>query len=437
MSSLNLYHSWNTTDPAWSMIEANNSPSAFFASTYLPISNNFFIDGGLQDTKKSQTMYYDTLNNIWVTPNIKGLPLIKRKQHTAVADDKGRVWLWGGVSDISTYGGVTIYYNNWTVIDTQTWTTNFPDIQDNPPPRIDHTATIIANTFVLIIGGVVYSHDVTDPAGKLTLNPVSMSSLLIFDISNSRWINVTAGGNIPAPRRGHSAVLSHDGKSVIIFGGGMPEDDHGQLNDVFILELETMRWTAPSIKGVPPKPRRYHKVEDYLLVAFGLGGDEKGFDDVNILSTSSWSWITQYTANTAWLSGNSTSNGIVRNNTGNTTAYDPNSKKNEGSEHEVSSETRIKAGVIAGVVSGGVVILGGGIFLVLSVVIFRRRQTRNKKSSNSNTVDPASIRQDNDSTLSILEPVTVIQVQKPDNRSSIRYAAQLEDGVFYKPNATE
>lgn len=78
VSSLNLYHSWNTTDPAWSMIEVNNSPSAFFASTYLPISNNFFIDGGLQDTKKSQTMYYDTLNNIWVTPNIKGLPLIKR-----------------------------------------------------------------------------------------------------------------------------------------------------------------------------------------------------------------------------------------------------------------------------------------------------------------------------------------------------------------------
>lgn len=143
---------------------------------------------------------------------------------------------------------------------------------------------MIANKYVLIIGGVVYSHDVTDPAGKLRLNPVSMSSLLIFDIPNSRWINVTAGGNIPAPRRGHSAVLSknkickenkktktltvliyiffykgHDGKNVIVFGGGVPEDSHEQLNDLFILELDTMRWTAPSIKGVPPKPRRYHK----------------------------------------------------------------------------------------------------------------------------------------------------------------------------------
>jgi hypothetical protein len=67
---------------------------------------------------------------------------------------------------------------------------------------------MIANRYILIIGGVVYSHDVTDPIGQLTLNPVSMNSLLLFDITKSQWINITAGGNIPAPRRGHSAVLS-------------------------------------------------------------------------------------------------------------------------------------------------------------------------------------------------------------------------------------
>lgn len=74
--------------------------------------------------------------------------------------------------------------------------------------------------------------------------------------------------------------------------------------------------------------------------------------------------------------------------------------------------------------------------MVLSVVIFRRRQTKTKKSSNSNIVDPASIRHDNESTISVLvlEPVTVAQFQKPDNRSSIRYATQLEDGEYYKPN---
>lgn len=47
----------------------------------------------------------------------------------------------------------------------------------------------------------------------------------------------------------------------------MPEDERTQMNDVFILELATMRWTAPSIKGVPPKPRRYHK-GIYAIVIF-------------------------------------------------------------------------------------------------------------------------------------------------------------------------
>jgi hypothetical protein len=55
-------------------------------------------------------------------------------------------------------------------------------------------------------------------------------------------------------------------KYVIVFGGGIPEDERSQLNDVFVLELSTMSWTAPSIKGVPPKPRRYHKGKDIVFM---------------------------------------------------------------------------------------------------------------------------------------------------------------------------
>lgn len=83
--------------------------------------------------------------------------------------------------------------------------------------------------------------------------------------------------------------------------------------------------------------------------------------------------------------------------------------------------------------------MGGGIFLVLSIVIFKRKQTKTKKTSNSNAIDPASIGQDNESTISDLAFVphsAAIQFQKPDNRSSIRYASQIENEEhFYKPNA--
>jgi hypothetical protein len=120
-------------------------------------------------------------------------------------------------------------------------------------------------------------------------------------------------------------------------------------------------------------------IDDNMLVTFGFAGDNIGFNDVNILSTSTWSWVTQYTANVGWLSGNTSStNGVIKNNTGNVicflklsiysitnntngigngTAADPNSTKNDTNNHDASSQSRIKAGIVAGVVSGGVVIV--------------------------------------------------------------------------------
>lgn len=90
MYSLDLYQSWNTSDPAWSVIETAKSdrnevttPSAFFAATYLPSSHNFLIDGGTITAfntlrPKNQTIYYDTLKDIWVNPNLKGEIYIRR-----------------------------------------------------------------------------------------------------------------------------------------------------------------------------------------------------------------------------------------------------------------------------------------------------------------------------------------------------------------------
>ncbi|KAI9271986.1 hypothetical protein BY458DRAFT_426740, partial [Sporodiniella umbellata] len=266
-------------------------------------------------------------------------------------------------SDNSTYSGPTLYYNTWTIIDTNTWSIKHLEVEGSPPPRVDHTATIISNKYVLITGGVTYSPDVTDPTEKLILNPVSMSSLLLFDIQQSRWYNITAGGNIPAPRKGHSAALSDDGSKIIMFGGGTTDKHNMQFNDVFILDLSTMQWSAPSIDGVPPKPRRYHKcklpfydIGNYLLVMFGLGEEENGFSDVSVLNITAWTWVSQYVPNTAWFSGNYTYSPNLPNNSIDP-LHDPNfHSDDEEKDFKKESETRVKAGIMAGVVSGGVVI---------------------------------------------------------------------------------
>ena len=76
-----------------------------------------------------------------------------------------------------------------------------------PAPRLDHTATMLSNQHIMILGGLVFTKNVTDPTGRQTLLPVSMNQLLLYDTTNAQWKTITAGGNIPAPRRGHSAVL--------------------------------------------------------------------------------------------------------------------------------------------------------------------------------------------------------------------------------------
>ncbi|KAG1169398.1 hypothetical protein G6F70_008447 [Rhizopus microsporus] len=439
MYTLGLSRSWNTIEPAWSSFKGNDpdnvtAPLSFFAATHVPISDYFFIDGGsCTNFNKAQNIYFNIQKGTWASSSLKGEQLARRKQHTAISDNEGRVWLWGGVSDVSTYGGPPIYYNTWTVIDTNTWTISRPSVENNPPPRIDHTATIISNKYILITGGVMYSHDVANPADNLTLNPVSMSSLLLFDIQNNRWHNVTAGGNIPAPRRGHSAVLSLDGRKIIIFGGGATDGRSTQFNDVFILELSTMQWTAPAIEGIPPKPRKYHKsimVGNYLLVMFGIGDGDTGFDDVNLLSTTTWTWVNQYTPNPAWLSGND-SNSLNSSNSGLDPFYDPNyGSSNDETTHKVDPDSRIKAGITAGAI-------GGGLFLIVSIVLLKKRKKRElmDKSSIGSSNDPGTMHQENNSTLSNHAHESH-EFQKPDNRSSAGYAIQINEGELYKPDVS-
>ncbi|KAG1051879.1 hypothetical protein G6F43_005942 [Rhizopus delemar] len=431
MYALSLSQPWNTTDPAWFLYKNKDpsnitTPLSFFASAHVPANNYFFVDGGsIAAQSKAQTIYFDMQNNTWTLSPLKGEQLPR--------------------SDVTTYGGPTLYHNTWTCIDTQTWTIHYPAVENNPPPRIDHTATIIANKYILITGGVMYSPDITDPTEKLILNPVSMSSLLLFDIHNNRWHNVTAGGNIPAPRRGHSAVLSLDGRKVIVFGGGTADGQNIQFNDVFILELSTMQWAAPSIEGVPPKPRKYHKCKyikmgDYVFVLFGIGDDNIGFNDVNILSVTGWTWINQYIPNMVWLSGNETYY-LNSSDNGLDPLYDPGFQtKNENEERDKESEARVKAGITAGVVSGGVVILGGGLFLIISFVVLKRKQKKHLSGSiNSNIIDPAAAIQDREPR-AISDRVVLSQhqqqLQKPDNRSSIGYAFQPNGEELHKPNVS-
>ncbi|KAL0073747.1 hypothetical protein F4703DRAFT_1947375 [Phycomyces blakesleeanus] len=399
--ALNLKKPWSITAPEWREVPFKTGdtsddvlikqpgnlltepiPMSYFDASSLPDGYRIVTNGGSTVDAAGlglRTLIYDTKTNQWSAPMYgKAVKSIgrRRKQHTSTIDAHGHIWMWGGTSDNTTSIGPTVYYDSWVMVDSNTWTYSYPIPQNAPPlPRIDHSATLINGNQILIMGGMTYARNVTDPDGNFALNPVSMGTLLVYDIVSSRWSNISAGGNIPAPRRGHSAVLSSDGLRVILFGGGRPLHSDEVFNDVFILELDTMRWTAPFIGGVPPTPRKYHK-DDLMLIVFGLDVSGKGSSDTGILSIAAGSWITQYTPNNLLSAGGSDGSGL----NGQGRPIGP-----YGSY--ANHYSNIKAGIVAGIICAIVIMMCGSSVVLFGMYLYRRKKTYNENAS-SNAIDP-------------------------------------------------
>ncbi|CAO3613521.1 unnamed protein product [Cunninghamella blakesleeana] len=423
---LDLYNSWNTSNPLWELLQMNSSityPNAFFSA-----NNHYqsiFIFGGLktnQPISQQSALAYDMLNKYWYDLPINDSVQLQRKQHTATLDHQDNIWIWGGVSDISTYNKQeVIYHNTWISININTLTYNTPNIfGNNPSPRIDHTATLISNQEILIMGGVIFSKNVTDPSGSLTLLPVSMNQFDIFNTNTGSWRNEIASGNIPAARCGFTAVLHEvqNSKNIVIFGGSTGDNKH-LLNDIFVLQLHNMEWESKIILGLPPKPRKYHQanlIDNLMIVTFGLDEEVVGYNDVNILNISKWQWISTYSPNMDWLSNNSISTG------------DSNNSNQNGSD-----DLKLNTGIIAGIISVSAVSVSvGAIFFLRGV--FKQKKKNQDHNQGQN--------QDKDISLYKLNCVNSHQTMvNPSNNDIVKsnnhiiYSHNItSSNVFHKPN---
>ncbi|KAF3434112.1 hypothetical protein FNV43_RR25215 [Rhamnella rubrinervis] len=100
---------------------------------------------------------------------------------------------------------------------------------------------------------------------------------------------VETSGKVPVPRGGHSTTLV--GSRLIMFGG--EGRSRRLLNDVSVLDLETMTWDAVDATQTPPAPRFDHTAalhsERYLLI-FGGCSHTSFFNDLHVLDLQSMEW---------------------------------------------------------------------------------------------------------------------------------------------------
>ncbi|XP_022765490.1 acyl-CoA-binding domain-containing protein 4-like isoform X1 [Durio zibethinus] len=96
-------------------------------------------------------------------------------------------------------------------------------------------------------------------------------------------------GKIPVARGGHSVTLV--GSKLLVFGG--EDRSRKLLNDVHVLDLETMTWSMVEAMQTPPAPRFDHSAtvhaERYLLI-FGGCSHSIFFNDLHLLDLQTMEW---------------------------------------------------------------------------------------------------------------------------------------------------
>jgi hypothetical protein len=277
----------------------------------------------------------------------RGLAAPPAGEDAAVALDavRHRVLLYGGKDDHDRNRDEL-----WALdYATRSWTELVPE-GDRPPPREDHTLVLDeANDALVLFGGEDGStsnqtwifdlaanrwSDVTsasapaleahvaiyDPLGarmvvfggvreekahkdeKVLENTTWAMDLDRTSSSWCSWTKLATEGEPPCPRREHRAAYDPRRHRLIVFGG-RERTKKSFLNDLWLLDLHELRWSAPETTGERPDPIRQtalgYDPEADLLTVFGgeiyvrREGEDDEFpvDEVWVLDLGSWVWF--------------------------------------------------------------------------------------------------------------------------------------------------
>ncbi|CAN7117022.1 unnamed protein product [Brassica rapa subsp. narinosa] len=231
-------------------------------------------NGRLSETQDKDVVSEDpntvSVYNQWTAPQTSGQRPKARYEHgVAVIQDK--MYIYGGNHNGRYLGDLHVLdFKNWTWsrVETKVATESEETSPTLLSPCAGHSLIPWDNK-LLSIGG----H---------TKNPSESMQVKIFDTRTCTWSMLKTYGKPPSSRGGQSVTIV--GKTLVIFGG--QDAKRSLLNDLHVLDLETMTWDELDSIGASPSPRADHAAavhaERYLLI-FGGGSHATCFGDLHVL----------------------------------------------------------------------------------------------------------------------------------------------------------
>lgn len=236
-----------TTSPAGGLLIARYGHTATLL-TRGPDQGRILVTGGYNGKWLAEVEIYDPDTGLARTGASLRLP---RLGHSATLLADGRVVVIGGHSDLAAYRSVEIYdplTGQWSPAD------------DAPTTEYQHSATLLADGRILVAGGLLQSSAV-------------VASTALFDPSapaGSQWV---VADNLAAVRSSHTASLLPSGEVLLTGGYGAQVQT---LSSAELFDPRTRMWRP--VRGLS-LPRSNHK--DVLLsnnVLFLSGGSNYFLD---------------------------------------------------------------------------------------------------------------------------------------------------------------
>lgn len=217
----------------------------------------------------------------WVALPVSGArPSARYKHAAAVADEK--LYITGGsrngryLSDIQAFDLRSLTWSSLKLeIDPSADKSEDSGLQEVLPGISDHSMIKWENKLLLLGGHSKKSSD------AMIVHFINLETHVCGVMETS--------GKIPVARGGHSVTLV--GSKLIVFGG--EDRSRKLLNDVHVLDLQTMTWSVVEATQTPPAPRFDHSAavhsERYLLI-FGGCSHSVFFNDLHVLDLHTMEW---------------------------------------------------------------------------------------------------------------------------------------------------
>ncbi|KAF7727342.1 Acyl-CoA-binding domain-containing protein 5 [Apophysomyces ossiformis] len=281
----------------WKILPQQQTPAGVTYGQAVVSGDNFYVMGGLAQNTANQLLplqiyQYSFTNANWVAwplnnnTNATNVP-VNRQLFTATAYNGGKnVYICGGALNVS-----IPFAELWSLdLTTQTFT----KLAQPPSARYGHTASLLSDGRLVVIGGVMV---VPNARG---LAPTT--SVDIYDPKTNQWttqkVSPASNGRYASTCTNHNAVITSDNK-ILIFGGdnGQIERTRSYWNGIAVLDTNTWTWNLPNANGIPPSSRSYASAGmlygNYLTVAFGAALNTY-YNDINVLNLDTFSWLQSF-----------------------------------------------------------------------------------------------------------------------------------------------